>query len=324
MKARIHKLIVTAILAGLASGCATNRITGRSQAMIVSDDSAAQQSNQAYSQLLNEAAQKRALDDDTYQLSRVQSIAKPLVVQAVKMRPDTQKWQWDVHVLKSSEVNAWCMAGGKMAVYTGLLQKIQPTDDELAAVLGHEISHAMLSHQAEKMSRAMMQQAGITAGVIAASVFGVNVRGLAGLADSAATVALQLPNSREAETEADTIGLELSARAGFNPGAAVTLWQKMLKAGGGGAPEWLSTHPNPETRIAAMQAKSKQLMPIYEAVKQGKPVPPYVAPGQAPAKTSAQPAASSPAPQPRPAPAQQPVPAARQPGAPTNPRQISI
>ena len=174
------------------------------------------------------------------------------------------------------------------------------------------------------MSRAMMQQAGITAGVIAASVFGVNVRGLAGLADSAATVALQLPNSREAETEADTIGLELSARAGFNPGAAVTLWQKMLKAGGSGAPEWLSTHPNPETRIAAMQAKSKQLMPIYEAVKQGKPVPPYVAPGQAPAKTAAQPAANSPAQQPRPAPAQQPAPAARQPGATTNPRQISI
>ena len=116
------RLIFTAALGLAITACATNKITGRSQAMLVSDASAAQQSYQAYSQLLSEAAQKHALDDDPYQLTRVQSIAKPLIVQAIKLRPEAQGWRWEVHVLKSNEVNAWCMAGGKMAVYTGLLQ----------------------------------------------------------------------------------------------------------------------------------------------------------------------------------------------------------
>ena len=271
MKAAAFTLMT--IATALASGCATNKITGRSQAMIVSDESAAQQSNQAYTQLISESAQKRALDDDTYQLSRIQSITKPLIQQAIKVRPDVENWKWEVHLLKSEEVNAWCMAGGKMAVYTGLLKKIQPTDDELAAIMGHEISHALLSHQAEKLSRAQMQRAGLTAGVLAGAIFGVNLGNIASIADSVATVGLQLPNSRDAEAEADTVGIELAARAGFNPEASVTLWEKMIKVGGGGAPEWLSTHPNPESRIAAMKMKAQQLMPVYEAVKRGEPVP---------------------------------------------------
>lgn len=297
MKAAAHALMIVAT--ALASGCATNKITGRTQAMIVSDESAAQQSAEAYTQLISESAQKRALDDDSYQLSRVQSITKPLVQQAIKMRPDVQNWKWEVHVLKSGEVNAWCMAGGKMAVYTGLLQKIQPTDDELAAIMGHEISHALLSHQAEKLSRAQMQRAGLTAGVLAGALFGVNLGSIASIADSVATVGLQLPNSRDAESEADTVGIELAARAGFNPEASVTLWEKMIKVGGGGAPEWLSTHPNPETRIAAMKVKSKQLMPVYEAVKQGKPVPDIqttLRPQQATAPANAAPVKPAPAP----------------------------
>ena len=262
---KVISLFATSIL--MVSACATNKITGRSQAMLVSDDAAAQQSYQAYSQLLSQAAQKRALDDDPYQLTRVQSIAKPLIQQAIKLRPEAQGWHWEVHVLKSDEVNAWCMAGGKMAVYTGLLQKIQPTDDELAAVMGHEISHALLSHQAEKISRAQMQKAGITAGVLAGALFGVNLGGMATLADSVATLGLQLPNSREAESEADKVGIELAAKAGFNPEAAVTLWQKMIKVSGGGTPEWLSTHPDPQSRIAAMQVMAKNLMPVYEAAR---------------------------------------------------------
>lgn len=249
----------------LVGGCATNKITGRSQTMIISDESAAQQSSQAYSQLINEAAQKRTLDHDTYQLNRVLSIAKPLIAQAITLRPNAKSWQWDVHVLKSDEVNAWCMAGGKMAVYTGLLDKIQPTDDELAAVMGHEIAHALLSHQAEKMSRSMMQSIGINAGMIAAGMFGYNVRGLASVADTVATIGLQLPNSREAEAEADKVGIEMAARAGFNPEASVTLWEKMLKVAGNGSPEWLSTHPDPESRIAAMKIEARKLMPVYEA-----------------------------------------------------------
>lgn len=266
MSARIPMIVLLA--AGIAA-CATNKITGRTQAMLVSDESAAQQSSQAYAQLIGEAAQKRLLDDDTYELNRIQSVAKPLIQQAVRLRPEVQNWRWEVHVLKSDEINAWCMAGGKMAVYTGLLQKIQPTDDELAAVLGHEISHALLSHQAEKLSRAQMQKAGLTAGVLAGAMFGVNLGNLASIADSVATLGLQLPNSREAESEADQVGIELAARAGFNPNAAVTLWEKMIRFGSGGTPDWLSTHPNPESRIAAMKARAQQLMPVYEAARQG-------------------------------------------------------
>ena len=252
------------------AGCATNPITGRHQAMLVSDSQAAQQSAQAYSQLLSQASQQRVLDDDPAQLQRVRAIAGPIIAQAEIKRPDTRQWRWDVHVLRSNEVNAWCMAGGKIAVYTGLLQKVRPTDDELAQVLGHEISHALLSHQAEKMSRAQMQQLGLGLGVMAGAVAGYDLRGVAGLANTAATLGLQLPNSREAESEADSVGIELAARAGFNPNAAVTLWEKMMQVSGSGGAEWLSTHPNPQTRIAAMKAKAQQLMPVYEASRKSR------------------------------------------------------
>ena len=120
------------------------------------------------------------------------------------------------------------------------------------------------------MSRVQMQKAGIGLGVLAGAMFGYNLGSVAGIADSVATVALQLPNSREAESEADNVGLELSAKAGFNPQAAVSLWEKMLKVGGSGGPDWLSTHPDPQSRIAAMKIKAQQLMPVYEAAKKGK------------------------------------------------------
>jgi predicted Zn-dependent protease len=262
---QLFTLVLTVLLTFVAGGCATNPITGRSQAMLVSDAEAAQQSALAYNQLLTEAQKERVLDSDPTQLARVRSIAQPLIEQAVKMRPETRSWQWDVHVLQSNEINAWCMAGGKIAVYTGLLQKIRPTDDELAQVLGHEIAHALLSHQAEKMSRAQMQKLGLGVGVLAAGVAGYDVRGIAGLADQMATIGLQLPNSREAESEADSVGIELAAKAGFNPNAAVTLWEKMIQVGGSGGPDWLSTHPNPQSRIEAMRVKAQQLMPVYEA-----------------------------------------------------------
>jgi predicted Zn-dependent protease len=265
-----HRSAFAAFFLPLAlAGCAVNPITGRHQAMLVSDAQAAQESAQAYSQLLSQASHQGALDDDPAQLRRVQAIAQPLIAQAELKRPETRQWRWDVHVLQSNEVNAWCMAGGKIAVYTGLLQKVRPTDDELAQVLGHEISHALLSHQAEKMSRVQMQQVGIAAGVMAGAAAGYDLSGMAGLADTLATVGLQLPNSREAESEADSVGIELAARAGFNPNAAASLWQKMMQVGGSGGAEWLSTHPSPQTRIAAMQARAQQLMPVYEASRKG-------------------------------------------------------
>jgi len=262
-----HRLLAVLLAAQFAlgiGGCSTNPITGRSQIMLVNDNEAAQSSAQAYNQLLLNAERQRVLDADPAMLNRVQSIAQPLIGQAIALRPETRNWQWEVHVLKSDEVNAWCMAGGKIAVYTGLIQKIRPTDDELAQVLGHEIAHALLSHQAEKMSRVQVQKLGLGLGVLAGAVAGYDLGGVAGLADTVATVSLQLPNSRKAESEADSVGIELAAKAGYNPYAAISLWEKMIKVGGSGGPDWLSTHPNPEQRLQSMRAKAQQLMPVYQ------------------------------------------------------------
>jgi len=253
------------LLSGLAlTACVSNPITGRQQAMVVSDEQAAAESSQSYTQLIGEASKSQTLDDDPAQLARIKAITDPLIREAIALRPNTGGWNWEVHVLKSDEVNAWCMAGGKMAIYTGLLTKINLSDDEIAAVMGHEISHALLSHQAEKLSRTRMQQVGVSAGVLAGALFGLNLSGLTPIANSVADVGLQLPNSREAETEADTVGLKLAAQAGYNPEAAVSLWTKMLQVEGASPPEWLSTHPDTRARLAQVKEEAKKLMPVYE------------------------------------------------------------
>jgi predicted Zn-dependent protease len=260
---KLYLLICMPLL--ILSACVANPLTGRQQAMVVTDEQAAASSALSYSQLLGDASKNGTLDEVPAQLSRVKAITDVLVKQAIALRPATGAWNWEVHVLKSDEVNAWCMAGGKMAIYTGLLDKLNPTDDEIAAVMGHEISHAVLSHQAEKMSRAQMQQVGVSAGVLAGSLFGVNLSGLTPVANSVADIGLQLPNSREAETEADLLGLRNSAQAGFNPEAAVSLWTKMLQHDGSSIPEWLSTHPDTRVRLARVEKEAQQLRPIYEA-----------------------------------------------------------
>ena len=264
MNRNIPRLLLIMTLP-IFSACVTNPITGREQAMIVTDEQAAASSALSYSQLLGDASKNGTLDEVPAQLSRIKAITDVLVKQAVALRPATGAWNWEVHVLKSDEVNAWCMAGGKMAIYTGLLDKLNPTDDEIAAVMGHEISHAVLSHQAEKMSRAQMQQVGVTAGVLAGSLLGVNLSGLTPVANSVADIGLQLPNSREAETEADLLGLRISAQAGFNPDAAVSLWTKMLQHDGSSVPEWLSTHPDTRARLARVEKEAQQLRPVFES-----------------------------------------------------------
>ena len=168
------------------------------------------------------------LVSDPKLLKRVDTITGRLIAQAIIMRPDTQKWEWSVQVIDEPKtVNAWCMAGGRMALYTGLIQKVDPTDDELAQVMGHEISHALANHTAERMSVAMASQLG----ALAVGVASDSAAGMAA-AQGAAAVAITLPNSRASETEADRIGIELAAKAGYDPRAAATLWQKMAKAGG--------------------------------------------------------------------------------------------
>src|SRR5918995_184266 len=204
----------------------------RDQRMMVSSQEVEAGSKKAYAQMMAEAQKKGVLDKDPAMLKRVQDITTRLIPHTVAFRPDAAKWPWEVHVISVDEVNAWCMPAGKMAMYTGLIQKLNATDDEIAAVMGHEIAHALREHARERISRQMGTQ--MTIGVVGA-LLGVGRMGQS-LAGTVADVTLNLPNSRLHETEADRVGIELAARAGFDPRAAVTLWEKMAKAGSGAQP----------------------------------------------------------------------------------------
>jgi predicted Zn-dependent protease len=224
-------------------------------------DSAARQQ---YGQIKNEAANKGLLNRDPAQTQRVRTIAARLIPQTQVFRDDARNWQWEVIVLSSPQVNAWCMPGGKIAVYTGLIEKLKITDDELAAVIGHEIAHALREHARERMDRAVPVQLGAA---VLGALYGQGAGDLGALFGQAMFV---LPNSREGEQEADRIGVELAARAGYDPRAAVTLWTKMARQSGGGQPEILSTHPAPQTRIEDLKVYSERVMPLYEQAAKSK------------------------------------------------------
>jgi len=237
----------------------------RDQRMMVSADEVNAGAEKAYAQMMAEAKQKGVLDKDGAQLARIQAITKRLIAQTPNFRDDTAKWPWEVHVITTDEVNAWCMPHGKMAIYTGLITKLQATDDELAAVMGHEIAHALREHSREQMSQQAILQTGIGLG---GALLGIGDMGQS-LAGMVANVTLELPKSRTAETEADQIGVELAARAGYNPQAAISLWQKMEKLGGSQPPKWLSTHPPHADRIANLQNQVQKVMPLYQQAKAG-------------------------------------------------------
>ena len=260
----MKKLSTVLLAAALLSACAVSP-TGRRQLSLVSEESAIAASKEAYLAQMNELGTAGKLVTDPAVTGRVNRITGRLVAQAVMLRPETKDWEWSVEVIDDPmTVNAWCMAGGRMAVYTGLLQQVQPTDDELAQVMGHEISHALANHTAERMSVAMATQAGVAAaGVFAKDNAGV-VMGAAALA---AQYAIQLPNSRVAETEADEIGIELAAKAGYNPNAAATLWEKMGATGGEGPPQFMSTHPSPANRQERLRGLAPQMMGYYQAAR---------------------------------------------------------
>jgi predicted Zn-dependent protease len=257
----MKKAHITVVLcAALLMACATSP-TGRRQLMLVSEDSAISASKEAYVEMLKPYAQKGKINNDPALVKRVDTIAGRLIAQAIKMRPETKSWDWSIKIIDDPEVvNAWAMAGGKMALYTGLIDKIKPTDAELAQVLGHEIAHALAKHSAEKMSIAMASSIGVLAVGVAADNKGLALGGAA----LAAALAVEKPNSRAAESEADRIGIELAAKAGYDPRAAITLWQKMAKVGGQGPPQFLSTHPSPANREKKLAEYVPEMMPYYE------------------------------------------------------------
>ena len=254
-------LIITSLTLLFLTGCETNPVSGRQQLVLVSEEQSQQASAQAYTQTLNEARSKGKLNTDAALTARVKRITDRLVVQAENMYPESRNWQWSIAVIDEPKINAWTMPGGKMAIYTGIIEKLSLTDDEIAQIMGHEISHALLGHGRERMSRAMATQGGLQLGSILAG------RDLSVLAP-AANVALNLPNSRNAESEADRYGVELAARAGYDPRAAGSLWEKMARARSGNQPpQFLSTHPAPGNRIQALQALVPQMMPVYQKAR---------------------------------------------------------
>lgn len=262
--------IVVASLALQLGGCATttnDSVSGvsRSQFLLMPASTVDKMSAQAYSETLTKAKQKSTLNADKAMYNRVNGISQKLIKQVGVFRTDAVKWDWEVNVEKNDQLNAYCMPGGKIMVFSGLVEKIKATDDELAAVIGHEIAHALREHGRERMSKAYVQQFGLQA--LAAAVGGTAGSMAAQGAGLGSQLFFALPNGREQERESDRIGLELAARAGYNPDAAVTLWQKMSAGNKNAPPEFLSTHPASANRIADLKALAPKVRPLYEAAK---------------------------------------------------------
>ncbi len=232
---------------------------------LVSAEDIEQMAEQQYRQTLQQAAQQKALAPaGNPQLQRLRAIAQRIIPHAIEWNPRAKDWKWEVNLIGSKQINAWCMPGGKIAFYTGILNQLKLTDDEIAAVMGHEIAHALREHARER------------AGKNAATNLGANVFSeLLGLGALGRTVVgggvqlISLNFSRENELQADLVGLELAARAGYDPRAGITLWNKMSEASKGAPPQWLSTHPAGKSRIAEIERNLPKVMPLYERAKQG-------------------------------------------------------
>jgi predicted Zn-dependent protease len=267
---RIRRVLILAGAALLAAGCQTVETTqpgavgvDRKQHMLVSEEEIEKGSQEAYHQELQKAKDKGALNTDQQTYQRVQTIARRLIPQTGTFRPDAPKWNWEVNVQKTDDVNAYCMPGGKIMVYTGLIEQLHATDAELAAVIGHEIAHALREHSRERISRAYAEQVALAGIALATGASNTTMQ----LASQVSAVTFQLPHSREQEAEADRIGLELMARAGYDPNAAIALWQKMGRLAQGGPPEFLSTHPSGESRIRDLEVAVPRVLPLYQAAK---------------------------------------------------------
>lgn len=269
MPINAEHLLGAALALAVLAGCAANPVTGRSQLMLISGQEAVASSYQAYSAMTASLQQQSKINRDAAKVARIRAITGRLIPHALAWRSDAAHWKWEVNVIDSPEVNAFCMAGGKMAIYGGFFDHMNPSDDELAQVMAHEIAHALSDHTREKMSVAMASDLGV-------QLLATGARASAGqtqMAHALALYVIQMPNSRTSENEADRIGIELAARAGYNPAAAISLWQKMSRQGNA-PPEWLSTHPSHEARIAELSRLVPRVEPLYREAR-GKPQQSY-------------------------------------------------
>ena len=262
-------------LVTLLSACASSTRSGvvgvnRSQFMMASSEEVNRVSAASYNEQNQKAKEKNILVTSGPTYDRLKLIANRLIPQTEVFRDDTRQWDWRLTLIDAPILNATCAPGGKITFYTGIIEQLNLNDDEIAAIMGHEIAHALREHGRERVSQAAAQNVLVNIAMAVAGPYGSAVSA----ANQVAHYAIVLPNSRENESEADAIGLELAARAGYNPRGAISVWQKMLKATKDkSSPEFLSTHPSGETRIEQLTALMPAVEPLYK-----------VAPKQAPTK----------------------------------------
>lgn len=249
------------------SGCATTTTGGavgatRPQLLLVSSAQVEQMAAQTYTKLVADATTGGVLNKNPALLKRVRAIAARIAAQTATFRADAPSWKWEINLLDSPELNAFCMPGGKIVFYTGLIEKLSLSDAEIAIVMGHEVAHALREHSREQMSQALVAQTTIGAG---ASLMGLS-QGSVDLARAGYQALIATRFSRNDEAEADRIGLELAARSGYDPRAGVTLWKKMMAANQSGRPpEFLSSHPAEVSRVAQIEALLPTVLPLYQA-----------------------------------------------------------
>ncbi|MCF6340292.1 MAG: M48 family metallopeptidase [Sulfurimonas sp.] len=265
------KMITLIVSIILFTGCFYESSTGvgsvgveRKQLLLVSSDIMNEGAVSAYSKILEEAKKKNILNIDKKQLSRLRVILSKLVKQTYVFRKDALNWKWEVNLITSDDINAWCMPGGKIVFYTGIIDELELTEDEIAAIMGHEIAHALREHARERSSQGMLTQGAFG---LSAQLLGIGSTTV-DLASWVTNVAILLPNNRFQETESDRIGVELSARAGYNPDAAVSVWKKMKKLSDKNPPEFLSTHPSHDNRINDLQTYAKRVKHLYKTKKE--------------------------------------------------------
>ncbi len=251
-----RKLIFLTITVLALTACASTTQSGltgvnRSQLQIIPSEAMNAQSKQVYMGLMQDAKNQGAVDNKSRTSSRVKTVFTNLVPYTANFRPDAAQFEWEINVINSDELNAFAMPGGKMVVYSGIVEKLQLSDDEIAAIVGHEMAHVLREHSREKASQELIKSSGLS---LVSSVLG-----LGGVADDllqqAGQYAFTLPFSRTMESEADVIGLELMALGGYDPKAAVTLWRKMGNATGNIGSSLLSTHPSGPERISNLQSQ---------------------------------------------------------------------
>jgi len=234
---------------------------GKSSAMrqLVPVEQLETSATQQYDQMLAQAKAKRALAPDNHpQLIQLRAIAQRIIPYAQQWNSRAGSWRWEVNLIGSKQINAFCMPGGKIAFYTGILDQLKLTDDEIAMVMGHEMAHALREHARERIAKSQATSIGLSLG---AQLLGLGELG--NMAANLGTQLLTLKFSRSDESEADLVGLELAARAGYDPQAAVSLWQKMGQATGNGGIGFLSTHPTGPDRIRELEQNVPRVQGLY-------------------------------------------------------------